>query len=62
MRPLSEFELHVVCPEDWAPPEAWMVFIHKSCGAPLVDGAALGEWDMLDLEAAVDLAVDHKCE
>jgi hypothetical protein len=55
MIPLSEFEIHA--PADFVDGnwESWVTIIHKRCGA------SLGEWDMLDLESAVDLAVDHKC-
>ena len=57
MRPLDEFEIHVVCPDDWNPPEAWLVIIHKTCGAKIGD-----DLDMVDLETAVDKAVDHVCD
>lgn len=56
MVPLSEFEIHA--PADYSERlglASCVTVIHKGCGA------SLGEWDMVDLEAAVSLAVDHKC-
>jgi hypothetical protein len=52
MVPLSEFEIHAPIDDGI---ESWVTIIHKRCGA------SLGEWDMVDLEEAVSLAVDHKC-
>lgn len=56
MIPLSEFEIHAPPVWDGRTESTYLIIIHKGCGA------SLGECDMLDLETAVDLAVDHKCE
>lgn len=56
MRPLSEFEIHApgdLVGDFW---ESWVTIVHRTCGA------SLGEWDMLDMEAAVNQVVDHACE
>lgn len=55
MVPLSEFEIHAPGEIVGRHQESWVTIIHKGCGA------SLGEWDMLDIEAAVSLAVDHRC-
>lgn len=56
MIPLSEFEIHAPQIGDGRIDSTYVTIIHRACGA------SLGEWDMIDLETAVALAVDHKCE
>jgi hypothetical protein len=56
MIPLSEFEIHAPGDHMGSGWESWVTIIHKACGA------SLGEWDMIDLEDAVDKAIDHICE
>jgi hypothetical protein len=56
MIPLSEFEIHASGDIVGDLAESWVTIVHKRCGA------SLGEWDMIDLEDAVEQAVNHKCE
>ena len=52
MLDFAEFEIHVVCPADWAPPEAWLTMTHKKCGDKLGE-----DWDMVSLSTAAESAI-----
>jgi hypothetical protein len=57
MIPLGEFELHIVCPSDWNPPEAWAILVHSRCGSHLGD-----DFEMMNLESLIDRATAHVCK
>lgn len=57
MRPLTEFEIHAPSAQVGDLWESWVTIIHARCGAAL----GQGQWDMLDLQDAIDEAVNHRC-
>jgi hypothetical protein len=53
--PLADFEVNAFAITEDERIESWLTLIHKPCGQEL------GEWDMIDLQTAIQLTIDHRC-
>jgi hypothetical protein len=52
---LADFEIHAPQIGDGRIESSYLVLIHKRCGDEI------GEYDMIDLDTAVDAATEHEC-